>query len=303
MTENDSWIYQGRQHHMWFGHDTKPKSGSDRDTTQDNLPVLQDRIESVGHTFPAALPASQRHHAVARLSFVDRSRLSRLLNGIIHALPLGPRQIPTRVLGVHPDAPGMGSFVKAGRLLHSARTYAEVRNATDHVERSAQDMGLDRFRPFLQRADNHLQQAGGLPALQRDVSFRTNGRALAEHRNAADSSILPAAGEGPTAPPPNEIPGGPWKWSADSNNSRGGKFVGSGGGTASWDDVDGHWDVDDGSGQRTRYNRFGAPLTPEEAHGPYRGPPRVPLPFRLFRVLPPFLLPEQMRQILGPDSA
>ncbi len=40
----------------------------------------------------------------------------------------------------------------------------------------------------------------------------------------------------------------------------------------------GHWDVDDGFKDRQRYNRWGAPLTEDEAHGPYRGPPRVPLP-------------------------
>src|SRR5579883_148420 len=83
-------------------------------------------------------------------------------------------------------------------------------------------------------------------------------------------------------PPPDKIPGGPWKWSPDPRNSRGGVYSGpKAGSSASWDDIYGHWDVDDGYGNRQRYNRWGDPLTPDEAHGPYSGPRRLPLPPRV----------------------
>jgi len=78
--------------------------------------------------------------------------------------------------------------------------------------------------------------------------------------------------------PPENIPGGPYTWYPDENNSRGGAYRNPETGyQASWDDVDRHWDVDDGLGNRQRYNRFGAPITEDEAHGTYRGPPRMPL--------------------------
>jgi RHS repeat-associated protein len=78
--------------------------------------------------------------------------------------------------------------------------------------------------------------------------------------------------------PPENIPGGPYTWYPDENNSRGGNYRNPESGyQASWDDVDAHWDVDDGLGNRQRYNRFGAPITEDEAHGWYRGPPRTPL--------------------------
>jgi RHS repeat-associated protein len=83
-------------------------------------------------------------------------------------------------------------------------------------------------------------------------------------------------------PPPtggqSQIPEGPWTWSDDPNNSRGGKYWDAEGRSASWDDPGGHWDVDDGQGNRQRYNRWGIELTPDEAHGNYNGPPRTPLP-------------------------
>jgi len=73
------------------------------------------------------------------------------------------------VLGKNADAPGVSAFVKAGGLIHAADTHADLREATDLVARSAQEIGLDDFRPFLRQADEHLTQTGGMTALLRDV--------------------------------------------------------------------------------------------------------------------------------------
>ena len=81
---------------------------------------------------------------------------------------------------------------------------------------------------------------------------------------------------GPYPPPPADVPGGPWSWAPDSNNSRGGSYVGKNGASASWDSPGDHWDVDDGKGNRQRYNRWGKPITPQQAHN-YRGPKQRPL--------------------------
>ncbi len=91
------------------------------------------------------------------------------MTGVVHALPLGPRLIPLRVLGTSGDAPGIASFVKAGAVIRAADSNADVREATDLVGQSAQQMGLNRFRPFLREADDHLTQTGGVIALLKDV--------------------------------------------------------------------------------------------------------------------------------------
>ena len=65
--ENDSWVYQGRQYHMWFGHGTKPDSEKALPPPKGALASLQDRIHNLGYTLAAGLPASKRHHAVAPL--------------------------------------------------------------------------------------------------------------------------------------------------------------------------------------------------------------------------------------------
>lgn len=78
------------------------------------------------------------------------------------ALPNGPRLIAIRVLGTNADAPGIDSFVKAGGTLQAADSHADLREATDLIARSAQEMGLDRFKPFLRKADDYLTQSGTL---------------------------------------------------------------------------------------------------------------------------------------------
>ena len=172
MAGNDGWVYQGRQYHMWFGHGTKPDSEKAPPPPKDALPSLQDRIHSLGYTLAAGLPASKRHHAVARLGAADHGRLARVMTGVVHALPLGPRLVPIRVLGTNADAPGIASFVKAGAVLDAAESHADIRAATDLAGHSAQEMGLDRFQPFLRQADDHLTQTGGMAALLREVPTR-----------------------------------------------------------------------------------------------------------------------------------
>ena len=148
-----------------------------------------------------------------------------------------------------------------------------------------------------------VQQVNTDPSLQAGVD-QIVGRVTGDPANALGGAVQ-LVGAPPTPPPPDSIPGGPWTWNSDPQNSRGGTYNDPNQKTASWDMEYSHWDVTDNDGNRIRYNRFGAPLTKDEAHGSYNGPPRLPLPFKyLFKVLPPlFILPEQEQMILGPKNA
>ncbi len=80
----------------------------------------------------------------------------------------------------------------------------------------------------------------------------------------------------PAGQPPVLVPGGGsgngWRWNPNPQNTRGGSWgpqtplPGQGQPSASWD-PDGHWDVDDGNGNRQRYDPDGKPITPQQAHG------------------------------------
>ena len=188
---------------MWLGHGTKPDDEEPSPALKDALPSLQDRIHSLGYTLAAGLPASKRHHAVAQLDAADHGRLARVMTGVVHALPLGLRLIPIRVLGKNADAPGIASFVKAGAVIGAAESHADAREATDLVGRSAQEMGLDRFRPFLRQADDHLTQTGGMVALLREVPAPAPS-------NASPGSPASKLFAGPGAPTdPNSTPNPP----------------------------------------------------------------------------------------------
>jgi RHS repeat-associated protein len=80
---------------------------------------------------------------------------------------------------------------------------------------------------------------------------------------------------GPYAPPPPNIPGGPYWWSPNPQNSRTGEYVDSNNNRASWD-PEGHWDCTDSAGRRQRYDWRGNPISPDQAHNPPFPQPRLP---------------------------
>ncbi len=162
----DNWMNQGRQSHGWFGHGTSPDKAA---SPQAPARPLAERIHDLGHTLVAGLPKGKRHHDAGRLSAEDHARLDRLMAAVVQALPLGLPAIARRVFGVHPDTPGLKSFVDAGRVLLKAGTSADLRTATDLMADSAKSIGLDHFKPFLRRADEHLTQQGGLLTLVKDM--------------------------------------------------------------------------------------------------------------------------------------
>jgi RHS repeat-associated protein len=101
---------------------------------------------------------------------------------------------------------------------------------------------------------------------------------------------------GPSAKPPIGVPGGgpgnDWKWNPDPGNSRGGTWgpqnplPRQSQPSASWD-PQGHWDVDDGFSNRSRYDQNGRYLTPDQAHGRV---PIVPAP-RFIEPMFPMIIP------------
>jgi RHS repeat-associated protein len=85
-------------------------------------------------------------------------------------------------------------------------------------------------------------------------------------------------------PPPPGIPGGPWQWSSDPGNSRGGSYKDPSGRSATYDYRFSHWDVDQGNGTRLRYDIRGNLLNDLNAHN-YRGPKQKPIVFKKGKVL------------------
>ena len=86
----------------------------------------------------------------------------------------------------------------------------------------------------------------------------------------------------PPVPVPGARPGNDWKFNPDSGNRRGGtwgpqKPIPNQSQPNASRDTEGHWDVNDGRGNRQRYDQQGKPISPEEAHRGRRLPP-APVP-------------------------
>lgn len=192
---NDSWMYQGRQHHMWFGHGTKPTDPKSAAPAGD----LIQRIGAIGHALPAALPTSRRSHPAARLGPDDHARLARVLSAAVRALPTGANGVAANVLGRHPQAPGIASFVEAARLVQAASTPAKLRPATEKLAQSAQEMGLDQFKPFLRQADQHR-------ADQQAIAQTTSARASTKGSARQTAEPASRAKDGAVASPDSQTP-------------------------------------------------------------------------------------------------
>jgi len=111
-----------------------------------------------------------------------------------------------------------------------------------------------------------------------------------------------AAATSRQGPPPVPVPGtqnGKWRWNPDPRNRRGGtwgpakRLPGQSQPAASLEERKPgrpgvtHWDIDDGRGNRTRCDRWGRPLTVDQAHGRTPLPPLYRIPPVIPRVLPP----------------
>ncbi|MGH7625427.1 MAG: RHS repeat-associated core domain-containing protein, partial [Gemmatimonadaceae bacterium] len=93
--------------------------------------------------------------------------------------------------------------------------------------------------------------------------------------------LFVADGDPPTGPPPVPVPNGGkdngWKWNPNPNNKRGGiwgpkiPIPNQSQPSASLEEAKGkgikHWDVDNGLGDRERYDENGNPISADEAHG------------------------------------
>ena len=102
------------------------------------------------------------------------------------------------------------------------------------------------------------------------------------------TGLIPAPAGLPPVPVPGAGSGNGWRWNPNPSNSRGGTWgpqtpiPGQSQPSASWD-PDGHWDVDNGKGDRQRYDPDGNPITPQQAHPTSQCAPR--------RINPPNLTP------------
>ena len=151
----ESWIYQGRQHHMWFGHGTKPKDGSDGTPG-----TLDARIRLLAATAIAGLPNRYRHHAAALFKPGDADRLVQAMRAWVGGLNLRRDRFAAVLFDRSPDDAAVTNLRHAAEIVATASTSAEMRDATDALARGMVAVGLDWWRRFLADAGDRAQESG-----------------------------------------------------------------------------------------------------------------------------------------------
>ena len=95
-----SWVNQGRQRHMWFGHGTAP----DKEKTQVSDPSVmgkgvEDRVLAIAHGAIAALPVGQRRQAEAQYHDGNLPRLKEAMTAWMRGFRLDQATFAANFLG------------------------------------------------------------------------------------------------------------------------------------------------------------------------------------------------------------
>jgi hypothetical protein len=137
---DDSWQYQGRQYHMWFGHGTKPK-----DDPTVVARSLEENIRAIAGAAIAGLPQNKRYHSSAHFSPEAVKQLTTAVSAWVGSLHLPPAEFAARFFGRDATSPIVEYLREVAMRVASARNYADIRAATDALGAGMLAVGLDRW--------------------------------------------------------------------------------------------------------------------------------------------------------------
>lgn len=148
-----SWLDQGRQYHMWFGHGTAQDRGSQREIDPSVADQSQaSRIQALAYGAIAALPASLRAQAQAQYQAGLLPRLSDAMAAWFQGSRLDTVAFASHLFGRSANDP-------VAELLHGAvigadlaMNHAEMRDAAAKVADAMVAVGLDRWPRFVSGA-------------------------------------------------------------------------------------------------------------------------------------------------------
>lgn len=153
------WEDQGRQEHGWFGHGT---AGNDR-AGRFGPDGLDQRLRAMGHTAIAAIPRKLRYHHAASYEGVALDQLVTTMRAWVRGLLLDRAEFASRYFGRGVNDPVVDHLWQAAKFAAIARNEAELRSGTEHLAAAMQAEGLDRWRRFMNDAQQRAAEAARLP--------------------------------------------------------------------------------------------------------------------------------------------
>lgn len=163
MTTGESWVYQGRQSHGWFGDGTAPHdNASDTSTSANKLfePInASQRVDYVAFSIIGHVPRGERGRWTSALSDSTRDRLKTAVAAWYGASALSRNAFRTELLDPYTTDETVDHLRNATRGMVEGRTYDDLAKAGKDLAAAAQQVGVDRWSRFLGDADQRAMAA------------------------------------------------------------------------------------------------------------------------------------------------
>ncbi len=175
MTTNQSWIYQGRQGHGYFGNGTAPKDDGDSgdDAGADDLfrPAnAGQRVDYVVSSLIAHVPRNDRGRWTGAVSDSARTNLKTAVAAWYGARSLNRDAFRTQFLDPYTSDEVVDRLRSAAKRMVEGQTHDDLAKAGDDLAAAAQKIGPDTWPRFLGNASHQAVEAvsrGDIPGVVR----------------------------------------------------------------------------------------------------------------------------------------
>ncbi len=172
MTVNQSWIYQGRQSHGWFGSGTAPEDGGSNAPDEANelfQPAnASQRVDYAAHSIIMHVPRNERSLWAYAASDTVRDRLKTVVAAWYGASGLSRDAFRAQFLDPYTSDEVVDRLRSAARGIVEGRSYDELAKAGDDLAAAAQKVGAGQWPRFVGDAGPQAMEAvsrGDIPGV------------------------------------------------------------------------------------------------------------------------------------------
>ncbi len=163
MTVGESWVYQGRQGHGWFGTGTAPKSDPSSNAAGANdlfrLANAGQHVDYVASSIIMHVSRNDRSRWDAAASDSARNNLKTAVIAWYGASRLSRDAFRAQFLDIYTSDEIVDRLRRATRGMVEGKTYDELAKAGDDLAAAAQKVGADSWPRFLANASHRAIEA------------------------------------------------------------------------------------------------------------------------------------------------
>ena len=163
MTVNESWVYQGRQGHGYFGTGTAPKDDEIDETAGANdlfRPAnAGQRVDYVASSLIMHVPRNDRGRWNSAVSDSARANLKTAVAAWYSARSLSRDAFRSQFLDPYTSDEVVDCLRGAAKGMIEGRTHDDLAKAGDDLAAAAQKVGVDRWPRFLGNASHQAVEA------------------------------------------------------------------------------------------------------------------------------------------------